>query len=98
MRASALITAAGTSLWEAASARIPVVVLCTADNQVAVSDWARQAGVPVIDARQAAVAREVATGLCKALPFARPLPPIENGAPAVARRLLELALERGAPA
>ena len=52
MRASALITAAGTSLWEAAVARIPVVVVCTADNQVAGFDWARQAGVPVIDARQ----------------------------------------------
>ncbi len=98
MRASALITAAGTSLWEAASAGIPVVVLCTADNQVGVSDWARKAGVPVIDARQAAVARELTTELCRALPSARPLPPIENGAPAVARRLLELALERGAPA
>jgi spore coat polysaccharide biosynthesis predicted glycosyltransferase SpsG len=98
MRASTLITAAGTSLLEAASARIPVVVLCTADNQVAQSAWARQAGVPVIDVRQAAVAREVATGLGKTLPLARPLPPIDNGAPAVARRLLELVSERGAPA
>ncbi len=98
MRASALITAAGTSLWEAASARIPVVVVCTADNQVAGSDWARQAGVPVIDARQATSAREIATEMRAALPLARPLPPIENGAPAVARRLLELALPRGTSA
>ncbi len=97
MRASTLITAAGTSLLEAASAGIPSVVVCTADNQIAMSDWARQAGVPVIDARQAE-AREVATGLGESLPFARPLPPIENGARAVARRLLELALEGGVPA
>jgi hypothetical protein len=98
MRASALITAAGTSVWEAAVTRIPVVVMCTADNQAAGLEWARQTGVPVIDARQAGAARDLAGGLGKTLPFARPLPPIENGAPAVARRLLELALDRGAPA
>ena len=98
MCASALITAAGTSLLEAASAGIPVVAVCTADNQAAMCDWARQAGVPVVDARRVATAREVADGLSRALPAARPLPPIANGAPTVARRLLQLALERGAPA
>lgn len=98
MRASALVTAAGTSLWEAASARIPVVVLCTADNQIVGFEWARKAGVPVIDARQAGHAHEVAIEIREALPRARPLPPMENGAPAVARKLLELALQRNAPA
>jgi hypothetical protein len=98
MRASALITAAGTSLWEAANARIPAVVLCTADNQIGGCDWVRQAGVPVIDARPGAVAREVAAALSEALPLARALPPMENGAPRVARTLLDLALRRGAPA
>lgn len=91
MRASILITAAGTSLLESASAGIPVVVLCTADNQTGLAGWAGKAGVPVIDARRAMTGRDLATQLGSAVSSARPLPPIANGAPAVARRLLELA-------
>jgi hypothetical protein len=95
--ASALITAAGTSLLEAANVGIPVVVMCAADNQAPGADWARQAAVPVVDARHAGAA-DIAVALERALPLARPLPPLRNGAPAVARRLLELVRERGAPA
>jgi hypothetical protein len=98
IRASTLITAAGTSLLESASTGMPVVVVCTADNQTALAHWAGNAGVPVIDARRAATAQNLATQLGTAIPSARPLPPIANGAPAVARRLLELAVERGASA
>jgi hypothetical protein len=76
---------------------IPVVVLCTADNQIAGVEWARRAGVPVVDARRPD-ARELAGEVGRALLVARPLPPIVNGAPTVARRLLELALARGARA
>jgi spore coat polysaccharide biosynthesis predicted glycosyltransferase SpsG len=97
VRASALVTAAGTSLLEAANVGIPVVVLCTADNQVPGAHWAQRAAVPVVDARHAGAA-EVAAALRSALPLARPLPPLRNGAPAVARLLLEVARERGAPA
>lgn len=96
-RASTLVTAAGVSLLEAASVGIPVVVLCTADNQIAGVEWARRAGVPVVDGRQPD-ARELAGEVGRALLVARPLPPIVNGAPTVARRLLELALARGARA
>jgi spore coat polysaccharide biosynthesis predicted glycosyltransferase SpsG len=94
VRASALITAAGTSLLEAANVGIPVVVMCTADNQAPGADWARRGAVPVVDARYAGPAA-IAVALVSALPLARPLPPLRNGAPAVARRLLELARERG---
>jgi spore coat polysaccharide biosynthesis predicted glycosyltransferase SpsG len=94
VRASALITAAGTSLLEAANVGIPVVVLCTADNQAPGADWARRAAVPVVDARHS-TAGEIAAAVGRALPLARPLPPLRDGAPAVARRLLELARERG---
>jgi spore coat polysaccharide biosynthesis predicted glycosyltransferase SpsG len=95
VRASALITAAGNSLLEAANVGIPVVVLCAADNQAPGADWARRAAVPVVEARHSG-AGDIAAAVRSALPLARPLPPLRNGAPAVARRLLELARERGA--
>ena len=97
VRASALITAAGTTLLEAASVGIPIVVLCAADNQAPGAEWARRAAVPVVDARQLNAA-EIAAALANALPLARALPSVRNGAPAVARRLLEAARDRGASA
>jgi hypothetical protein len=85
--ASVLITAAGSSIWEAATVGIPVVALCAADNQVLVWQWAAAAGVPGVDVRRATTASAVAEELRRALPRARPLPPLRNGAPAVARAL-----------
>ncbi|HEY9506779.1 MAG TPA: hypothetical protein VIQ27_12445 [Gemmatimonadales bacterium] len=97
VRASALITAAGTSLLEAANVGIPVVVVCTADNQSPGARWARRASVPVVDARQADAA-EIAAALERALPLARSLPPLHDCAPAVARWLLQAAQARDGPA
>jgi hypothetical protein len=97
VHASALVTAAGTSLLEAASVGIPVVLLCAADNQVPGADWARRAAVPVVDARHRDAA-EVAAAIGSALPRARALPPLRNGAPAVGRRLVEMARDRVAEA
>jgi spore coat polysaccharide biosynthesis predicted glycosyltransferase SpsG len=81
-----IVTAAGTTVWEAASVQVPVILLQTADNQRFVYRWGRDAGVPglntlLIDAEF------LAHQLRALLPAARPLPPLTNGAPAVAMRL-----------
>ena len=88
VQAAVLISAAGGSIWEAASVRIPVVALCTSDNQTGVWGWAQRAGVPAVDARRSASPRDLAEELQRALPGARPLPPLWDGAPEVARTLV----------
>jgi hypothetical protein len=90
-QAAVLISAAGGSIWEAASVRMPVVAVCTSDNQAEVWAWARQAGAPAVDARMSASPRDLAEELQRALPGARPLPPLRDGAPDVARTLVERA-------
>jgi spore coat polysaccharide biosynthesis predicted glycosyltransferase SpsG len=85
-----LVTAGGTTMLEAAAVGIPAVVLQVADNQRANADWARAAGVPVLAATTPTEVASVADMLGAAMDRARPLPRLENGAPAVVRTLVEL--------
>jgi hypothetical protein len=93
-RARVLVTAAGTTVWEAATFGIPAVVLRTAENQRFVYRWAREAGVPGLDTRRAEP-DTLARRLAATLPAARALPPLTNGAPRVAERLARLVRDRG---
>lgn len=86
-RCGALVTAAGSSVWEAAAVGIPAVVVRTAANQDRIVRWARDAGVPAVDALNADDARALAAEIMDALGRAAPLPRIEPGAGRVAQRL-----------
>lgn len=74
-----LVTAAGTTTWEAAKAGIPVVALLLADNQSKIFEWAVGRGAPGIDVRRAAKGT-LGPQLVEAARGARKLPTIENGA------------------
>jgi hypothetical protein len=87
-RAARLITAAGTTVWEAAAVGVPVILVQLQDNQRRVYSWARDAGVPGVDALLVD-ADFLARKLRALLDLARPLPPISNGAGRVAAALLE---------
>src|SRR5687768_801724 len=91
-RCSRLITSAGTTTWEAACIGIPTVLIQVADNQHLVCRWASAHGARVVDALtpREGIAADIAT----ALEHARPLPPLMNGAPRVARTLYEMILAR----
>lgn len=82
-----LVTAAGSTVWEAAAVGIPVVVVQTAANQERVCQWVRQAGAPVLDATRAAAADDFARALRDAASHPLPLPEIASGAARVARTL-----------
>lgn len=92
--ASCVVTAAGTTLLEAASVGAPVVALKIAANQGALAAWALGAGVPTLDLTQDAEFDTLGERLSDALALARPLPRLENGAPGVAAALAELASRR----
>jgi spore coat polysaccharide biosynthesis predicted glycosyltransferase SpsG len=85
-----VVTAAGTTVWEAALVQVPVILLQTAHNQRFVYRWGRDAGVPGLNTLLVD-AEFLAHQLRALLPAARPLPPLLNGAPAVAMRLGRLA-------
>lgn len=91
---SSLITASGTSVWEAAAVGIPAVVMRTAPNQSLIAAWVGSTGTPVIEVSPGSSPEELAEALTDALPRAKPLPRLENGAPAVARALLGSARSR----
>jgi spore coat polysaccharide biosynthesis predicted glycosyltransferase SpsG len=86
-----LVTAAGTTLWEAGRVGIPTVAVVLADNQAPSAEWVRAAGVPVVDARGASAAT-LAAALHAAIAAARPVPPVADGAPVVARALAAAAV------
>jgi hypothetical protein len=88
-RATRLVTAAGITVWEAAAAGIPVLLLQTAPNQRLVFGWARDAGAPGLDT-QVVEPDSLARALAGLIPSARPLPPLTNGAGRVARCLARL--------
>ena len=92
-RAKMLVTAAGGTLWEAAAAGIPVVVLQIADNQRFGYRWARDAGVPGINALLVD-GDFMAHQLRALIGAARPLPRLTNGAGRVAAALARLASAR----
>jgi UDP-2,4-diacetamido-2,4,6-trideoxy-beta-L-altropyranose hydrolase len=85
-----LITAAGSTLWEAAAVGIPVVVVVFADNQALAAEWAAQHGAPVLDLRDRTDAAKTAADIAAAVRRARPLPFLRSGAATVARCLLRL--------
>jgi UDP-2,4-diacetamido-2,4,6-trideoxy-beta-L-altropyranose hydrolase len=85
-----LITAAGSTVWEAAAVGIPVAVVVFAEHQALVGEWASKAGVPVIDVRNRTDSSDIAAELAAKVKEVRPLPPLKSGAEGVARRLLRL--------
>jgi len=81
---SRLLTAGGSTVWEAAAVGIPVVIAVIADNQRRVADWAAEANVPVMDARSP----EDPGSLVEAsLARAKKLPAVDGRASAVISRL-----------
>ena len=95
VHASRLITSSGSSVWEAASVGIPVVLVQTAPNQNLVFKWACGHGVPGVDALTLIRnPKRLSHALEQALARACSLPRIENGAPPVCKILRELTLVR----
>lgn len=90
-RCSMLLTAAGSTVWEAAHVGIPACLIVSAENQRLIGDWATRHGAPVIDVTTKAAPGTVIDALRRHGTSAAALPHINNGAPQVARRLLELA-------
>jgi hypothetical protein len=89
-----LVTAAGTTVWEAAVVGIPVVLLMTAANQRLVYRWARDAGIPGLNALL--VDPEfLAHQLRALLDVPAQLPRVENGVNRVVQRLAQLAGREG---
>ena len=88
--ARSLILAAGSTVWEAAAVGIPVILLMTADNQMLVYRWGRDAGVPGVNA-QLVDAEFLAYQLRALLEVPTRLPSASNGAERVADRLWSLA-------
>jgi hypothetical protein len=91
-----LVTAGGSTAWEAAAVRIPAVVVTTADNQVLVERWVAARGVPTVDARRFTDPDVLGSELRAALERATPLPALASGAEAVAQTLANLARRRRA--
>lgn len=89
-RAAWMITAAGSTVWEAAAVGIPVVVVVFADNQALVGKWAIEKGVPVIDVRNRTDSSRITADLARKVTEAQVLPRLQSGADVVAHRLLQL--------
>jgi UDP-2,4-diacetamido-2,4,6-trideoxy-beta-L-altropyranose hydrolase len=85
-----LITAAGSTVWEAAAVGIPVAVVVFAENQALVGEWAIRNGAPVIDVRNRTDTSDIVTELASKVSEVRPLPRLKSGADQVVRRLLQL--------
>jgi spore coat polysaccharide biosynthesis predicted glycosyltransferase SpsG len=100
-RCGRVLTAAGSSLWEAAFVGIPTAVVVIAANQRAGGAWVAGAGVPVVDATPhldpaartlpTPDVEELADALTSAIRRATPLPRLVNGAPSVAAEIVRLA-------
>ncbi len=95
VQASRLLTAAGSTVWEAAAVGVPVAVVLLADNQREVFQWVRSQGVPAVNPEEHATPASLAAALAAALTLARPLPPLRSGADHVARCLAALATPTG---
>lgn len=90
-KSAMMLTAGGSTVWEAAFVGIPTCVLVTSPNQRFIGDWAKSNGVPVIDvtAEDARGTLSLRLGACASK--AAPLPRIESGAAEVATILHGLA-------
>lgn len=93
-RCGRLLTGAGTTLWEAAMVRVPVVVMLLAENQRRAFEWAVNAGAPGVDALAVTTSDALADQLSTALAAAAPLPSLRSGAERVARWIGALAGSR----
>lgn len=82
----AVVSTAGSSIWEAAVVGIPVAAIEVADNQSLIADWLRQFGVPVIGELGASV-DELAAFICDAPATARRLPAVTSGVHRVVNHL-----------
>jgi hypothetical protein len=89
--ASWLISAAGSTLWEAAVVGIPIMVVIYADNQELAGAWAARQGVPTMDVRGIDEGQTIAAQMAAGISRVRQLPPLRSGSESVARRLLALA-------
>jgi len=87
-RAQVLVTAAGSTVWEAAHVRIPVVLLEIAANQRDIFAWGTAAGVPGVNLSRVVDPMKVALQLSAALDHARPLPKVEDGSRNIVAALL----------
>lgn len=90
-RCSMILTAGGSTVWEAAHVGIPACVLVTAPNQRLIGEWVRVHGVPVIDITRADASSDFYSKLQSFAIEAALLPRLENGASDVARILQRLA-------
>ena len=79
-----LITAAGSSVWQAASIGSPMVVVKTADNQELVARWVSRHQVPVVNALGCADPDALGRELLRACRRPATLPKLSNGARRVA--------------
>jgi spore coat polysaccharide biosynthesis predicted glycosyltransferase SpsG len=96
VRCSAVITAAGATLWEACAVGMPVVVVKTAGNQRMVFDYAEANGLPTVNAMEQKDHAILRDALMAALPHAQTGPKIGNGAPVVVEQLEALLAGRRA--
>lgn len=85
-----LISAAGSTTWEAAVVGIPFVAVITADNHVVAARWVASHGVPVVDLRTERRPEDAAAALAVAVKQARRLPKLHPGARAVVREVESL--------
>lgn len=85
-----LISAVGSTTWEAAVVGIPFVGVIAADNHVVAARWVASHGVPVVDLRPEGSPEDAATALAVAVKQARPLPRLHPGARAVVREVRSL--------
>lgn len=85
-----VLASAGSIMWEAAAVGIPVVLILTAENQRRNFEWGRSSGVPCIIA-EGSTGGDICRALVKAIPRAKPLPRISNGAGRLAAAFDELA-------
>ncbi len=91
--AKQLLTAAGTTVWEAAAIGVPVGLLMIAENQRLVYRWARDAGAPGINTTLLD-ADFLAYQLRSLITVACALPPVTNGTGRLVEGLMALAPTR----
>lgn len=86
-RCAMILTAGGSTVWEAAHVGIPVCVLISAPNQRLSGQWASAHGVPVIDVTAARAPARFYRMLKAHAAKAAPLPKVDSGAANVATTL-----------
>lgn len=94
---TAVITSAGTTMWESAAVGVPAIIALTAENQMLAAEWAQLAGVPVCNGLHGVNTERLARMLVAAVPRAKPLPHVSSGAHYIARKLAVLAMRQAYP-